>query len=319
MEPHLDDEVILIEDEQTLHLSASNSTGYMGVSKRPNLESYRAEIYSGNGKRRQLGSFPTALSAAKAYAAANRTLEVDAARRANEKRQDRLRLPGEDGLYRSAANCTGFTGVSRRNCGGFRAEIILAAGKSQLGNFETAEAAAQAYAKAKEDSGFGLQSTSNTVPLGDELIAKQLQDAFAPRSSRVTKTIGVSRVAAPVNTGVSRVAVPVNTEVSRAAAPVDSLFDLKGGAAPSVRKAPVTSGSIDSRRPAAVEASRVDVVSGSYTNKLCPKSGRGFRAMRGLYLHKRKCDESTTNHDDLQHRKLARIETGYPTTTLVTS
>merc|ERR1712166_32114 len=280
----------------------------MGVSKRPNLESYRAEIYSGNGKRRQLGSFPTALSAAKAYAAANRTLEVDAARRATEKRQDRLRLPGEDGLYRSAANCTGFTGVSRRNCGGFRAEIILAAGKSQLGNFETAEAAAQAYAKAKEDSGFGLHSTSNTVPLGDELIAKQLQDAFAPRSSRVTKSIGVSRVA-----------VPVNTEVSRSAAPVDSLLDLKGGVAPSVRKAPVTSGSIDSRRPAAVEASRVDVVSGSYTNKLCPKSGRGFRAMRGLYLHKRKCDESTTNHDDLQHRKLARIETGYPTTTLVTS
>ena len=116
-----------------LHLSSSSATGYMGVSKLPSSGRFQAQHWVG-GRLVYLGSSDTAVEAAVAYARAVGQPPAVATEAEG--------MP----LHLSSNSSTGYMGVSKLPSGRFRAQHSLGGKNRNLGSFDTAVAAAAAYA-----------------------------------------------------------------------------------------------------------------------------------------------------------------------------
>lgn len=116
-----------------------NKAGILGVSLRADGK-YSAEIMV-DGKRRYLGRYATAKDAESAYLKAKQELHPFGT----------LSNPENDSIRLVKSNKTGLLGVEKKKSGKFASRLNLDGERVNLGLFDTAEAAHEAYMKAKTD------------------------------------------------------------------------------------------------------------------------------------------------------------------------
>ncbi|EOD41376.1 hypothetical protein EMIHUDRAFT_199717 [Emiliania huxleyi CCMP1516] len=124
-----------------LHLSSSNSTGYMGVTKSTAQAGRFQARHRVDGRKVRLGDFDTAVEAAVAYARAVGEYQPPAPPTvATEAEGLRLHL--------SSSNATGYKGVVKQIKGRFEAAHYVGGRRVHVGIFDTAVEAAVAFARA---------------------------------------------------------------------------------------------------------------------------------------------------------------------------
>lgn len=180
----------------SLHLSGRNTTGYLNVNRRRKTDRFTASYWEDDEKQLiSLGSFPTAVEAAVAYASAVGDAPDEAAgageravARAVGRRAEAVTTPPGDAprptesegvrlhLAGASGNSSGYKGVSFHKSGWLAKRGRGGRGKQEnerLGIFETPVAAAVAYARSVLRDKPALAAEKNGVPL---LLSGQTSD-----------------------------------------------------------------------------------------------------------------------------------------------